>query len=64
MDTTQNTNEGGKDILRIILAIIFPPLGVALQVGFGAQFWLNLLLTLFFWVPGMIHAFYIILSRK
>ena len=34
------------DIIRIIIAILLPPLGVFLQVGFGGAFWLNILLTL------------------
>ena len=34
------------DILRILLSILLPPLGVFLQVGIGAQFWINILLTL------------------
>ncbi len=51
------------DILRIIVAIILPPLGVFLQVGFGGQFWLNILLTLLGYIPGIVHALYIILSR-
>ena len=34
------------DIVRVILAIILPPLGVFLQVGLGMHFWLNILLTL------------------
>ncbi len=51
------------DILRIIIAILLPPLGVFLQVGIGAHFWLNILLTLFGYVPGIIHAIWIILSR-
>ena len=33
------------DLLRIIIAILLPPLGVFLQVGIGKQFWINLLLT-------------------
>ncbi|MBN7735653.1 YqaE/Pmp3 family membrane protein, partial [Klebsiella pneumoniae] len=28
------------DIIRIIIAILLPPLGVFLQVGFGGAFWL------------------------
>jgi uncharacterized membrane protein YqaE (UPF0057 family) len=51
------------DILRLILAIILPPLGVLLQVGLGAHFWINIILTLLGWIPGVIHAFYIILTR-
>lgn len=51
------------DIIRIICAIVAPPLGVFLQVGFGKDFWINLLLTAFFFFPGMIHAIWII-GRK
>lgn len=51
------------DILRIILAILLPPLGVALQVGLSAQFWLNILLTLLGYIPGIVHAVYIIARR-
>lgn len=52
------------DILRLIAAIFIPPLGVFLQVGIGGQFWLNVLLTLLGYIPGIIHAVYIILTRK
>jgi hypothetical protein len=31
------------DLLRIIIAILLPPLGVFLQVGIGKQFWINIL---------------------
>ena len=51
------------DIIRIILAILLPPLGVFLQVGLGAQFWINILLTLLGYIPGIIHAVWIIARR-
>ena len=51
------------DIIRIIVAIFVPPLGVFLQVGLGRDFWINLILTLLFYIPGLIHALYIILTR-
>ena len=51
------------DIIRIIIAIILPPLGVFLQVGIGLHFWLNILLTLLGYIPGIIHALFIILRR-
>ncbi|MGI3167663.1 YqaE/Pmp3 family membrane protein [Pseudooceanicola sp. C21-150M6] len=51
------------DILRILIAIFIPPLGVFLQVGLGGAFWLNLLLTILGYIPGILHALYIILSR-
>ena len=35
------------DIIRIILLVVIPPIGVLFTVGFGLQFILNVLLTLF-----------------
>lgn len=48
------------DLIRIILSVLIPPLGVFLQVGIGLHFWLNIILTLFGYIPGVIHAIYII----
>jgi uncharacterized membrane protein YqaE (UPF0057 family) len=50
------------DIVRLIFAIILP-VGVAIQVGFATQFWINLLLTLLGYLPGVIHAVWIIARR-
>jgi uncharacterized membrane protein YqaE (UPF0057 family) len=36
---------------------------VFLQVGIGLQFWINILLTLLGYIPGIIHAVYIIVRR-
>lgn len=47
-------------ILRIIFAIILPPLGVFLTVGISGAFWLNILLTLLGFIPGIIHAIWVI----
>lgn len=52
------------DIIRIILAIIVPPIGVFMQVGFRAPFFINILLTLLGYVPGIIHALYVIIKVK
>jgi uncharacterized membrane protein YqaE (UPF0057 family) len=51
------------DLIRILLAILLPPLGVFLQVGLGWQFWLNILLTLLGYIPGVVHAVWIIARR-
>jgi uncharacterized membrane protein YqaE (UPF0057 family) len=51
------------DLIRILLSILLPPLGVFLQVGIGPQFWLNILLTLLGYIPGIIHAVWIIAKR-
>lgn len=51
------------DLIRIIFSVLIPPLGVFLQVGLGGAFWLNILLTLLGYFPGLIHAIYIIGKR-
>ncbi len=51
------------DVLKILLAILLPPVGVLMEVGLGLHFWLNILLTLLGYIPGIIHAVYIILRR-
>jgi uncharacterized membrane protein YqaE (UPF0057 family) len=48
------------NILRIIIAILLPPLGVFLTVGIRGAFWLNILLTILGYLPGIIHAVWII----
>jgi uncharacterized membrane protein YqaE (UPF0057 family) len=44
------------------LAIILPPLAVLL-CGKPIQFLLNIVLTLLFWIPGMIHAILVVHSH-
>ena len=39
------------DPIKIIFAILLPPLGTFLEVGFKGHFWLNILLTLFGFIP-------------
>lgn len=51
-------------ILEIILAIILPPVPVVLRFGLSGKFWLNVLLTLIGWLPGVIHAFYVLSKRS
>ena len=51
------------DIIRIIIAIVLPPLGVFLQVGLGKDFWINILLTLLGYIPGLVHAIWIIAKK-
>jgi len=47
-------------IVRIVVAILLPPLGVFLTVGLGWAFWLNILLTLLGYFPGILHAIWVI----
>ena len=51
------------DLIRILIAILLPPLGVFLQVGIGKHFWINIILTLLGYLPGIVHALYIIMRR-
>jgi uncharacterized membrane protein YqaE (UPF0057 family) len=51
-----------SDICKIILAILLPPLGVFLERGCGADLLINILLTILGYIPGIIHALYIILK--
>ncbi|KIY50949.1 cation transport-related protein, partial [Fistulina hepatica ATCC 64428] len=49
-------------LFQIIFAFIFPPLGVFLERGCGVDLLINICLTILGWIPGIIHALYIILK--
>lgn len=51
------------DLIKILIAVILPPVGVFIEVGITKHFWINVILTLFGFVPGIIHAVYIIATR-
>jgi len=63
MAHTATRDEATFDVVRILLAIILPPLGVFLEVGIGLHFWLNILLTILGWIPGIIHAVWVIVKK-
>ncbi|KAI5205268.1 hypothetical protein E4T38_04338 [Aureobasidium subglaciale] len=44
-----------------LLAIILPPLPVAKRTGIDHHFVINIVLTICGWIPGVLHAWYIIL---
>ena len=50
-------------ILKIILAIILPPVAAYLQVGATKHMAINIILTLIGGVPGMIHALWLVLTN-
>ena len=52
-----------SNLVRLIFAIVLPPVGVFLTVGIGGQFWLNILLTILGYLPGIVHAVWIIARR-
>ncbi len=51
------------NVLRIVLAIFLPPVAAFLTVGIGLHFWLNLILTLLFFIPGVIHALWLVVKK-
>jgi uncharacterized membrane protein YqaE (UPF0057 family) len=51
-------------LLLVILALLLPPLAVYLHQGeINGTFWLNLILTLLFFIPGVIHALIVVLGK-
>ncbi|MBN2373895.1 YqaE/Pmp3 family membrane protein [bacterium] len=47
-------------IFLIIISIILPPLGVFLKSGFGKDFIINVILCLLFYIPGILHALWVV----
>lgn len=52
-----NATPSTDKVLLAILAILLPPLAVYLHEGTtNSTFWISVLLTLLFWIPGVIFA--------
>lgn len=53
-----------NQLLLVILAILLPPLAVYLHEGtINGKFWLDLILTLLFFIPGVIYALIVVLAK-
>ncbi len=53
----------GKTMSKILLAIIavlLPPLAVFLNNGAGKDLLINIVLCLFFYIPGILHALWLV----
>ncbi len=51
-------------LVKIILAILLPPVAAFMQVGLTTHFWINIVLSLLFVLPGIIHALWLVLTDK
>ena len=51
------------DPIKIIFAILLPPVGTFMEFGLTGHFWLNIVLTILGYIPGIIHALYVILKH-
>ena len=49
-------------LLLAIIAVLLPPLAVGLKAGIGFQLLLNIILTLILYLPGLVHALWIVFS--
>jgi uncharacterized membrane protein YqaE (UPF0057 family) len=50
-------------LLLVILALLLPPLAVYLHQGeINTKFWISLLLSLLFFIPGVIYALIVVLG--
>ncbi|KAG8160893.1 hypothetical protein KVR01_009157 [Diaporthe batatas] len=49
-----------SSIILFVLAVFLPPAAVLIADGCGAHFCLNILLTLLGWLPGLLHAWYVV----
>lgn len=58
-----NASMSTADLIRVIFSVIIPPLGVFFQEGLGKHFWINVLLTLLGYIPGLVHAVWILARR-
>ncbi|PPQ73718.1 hypothetical protein CVT26_010849 [Gymnopilus dilepis] len=52
-----------SDVLLIIVAIIFPPAAAAFITGCSCDLLINILLTILGYIPGHIHAFWLIYKK-
>ncbi len=52
------------NLLRILVSIFIPPLGVFFKVGFGKHFWINIVLTILGYVPGLVHAVWVLATYR
>ncbi|MEL6246004.1 MAG: YqaE/Pmp3 family membrane protein [Pseudomonadota bacterium] len=59
-NSATETKLSANDLLLILASILLPPLAVALKRGIGWPFVLNILLTVLGYVPGLVHAIWIV----
>jgi uncharacterized membrane protein YqaE (UPF0057 family) len=47
-------------LLLIVVAVFLPPIAVFLKKGVGKDLLINIVLTLFFFIPGSIHSLWLV----
>lgn len=64
LDASEQQADDTELLLYILLSILLPPLAVYLLYGISTNFWISVVLTILFWVPGVIFALIHVINRK
>jgi uncharacterized membrane protein YqaE (UPF0057 family) len=56
--------ERDMEIVKIICAILLPPVAAFLQVGLSLHFFINIVLTLVGFLPGLVHALWLVFTDQ
>lgn len=51
---------GFSEILLVLLSCVLPPLGVLIRVGWHPHLLVSVLLTCLGWLPGVLHAVWVL----
>ncbi|XXZ98142.1 plasma membrane proteolipid Pmp3 [Meyerozyma guilliermondii] len=49
-------------IVALIIALFLPPLAVFMKEGATTPLWIDIVLCIFFWFPGILYAIYVVLK--
>ncbi|MEL6344846.1 MAG: YqaE/Pmp3 family membrane protein [Myxococcota bacterium] len=50
------------NIVRLVLAILLPPVAAYLQVGTSKHFWINIVACFIGGLPGIAHAIWLVVT--
>lgn len=56
--TKEETKTGAIKVIATIMAFLLPPVAIIIAKGTFNQLILNIILTVIFWIPGIVHALY------
>ena len=59
-EVTADTNT----VLLVLAAVLLPPLAVFLVKGIGTDFWISVVLTILAFLPGVLHALWVVLGQR
>lgn len=51
-------------VVKFIFALLMPPVTAWLQVGISTHFWISICLTLLGGIPGIVHAFWLVITKQ